>query len=348
MGDRVTVTCSCVLDRSKHQELEAVLDQKEAEKQMIFSEMMQGKQRQEILEQRLSKMVGVLMKACQSIGLGNIEQQDVRVPQQITNEAGVDAPRRYKRPRLTADKSDVQYRATDYSQTDEWLDSLMQGMSRVQEAKGQGTFGGHSSYVNQMRITNAGMPPRYNQQPALTEIHDGPSGLEIESPYAAEMTSEVPRELESVSRSLESIDGVQGLESISKLMSSVPSSPPIEEPRASVPQSPAALVIKPEHGEELKELDSQTLDLDALLSSERGLSVPLASPTRPHAMHSSEALPAMIADHNTPPEEDRRSPEIPVYPLLSPTRPGQGDITPSSAHMSFGQVACAAASTARV
>jgi hypothetical protein len=335
----VRVTFSCVMGRSKHQELEAVLEQKEAEKQMIFSEMLQGKQRQEILEQRLSKMVGVLMKACQSIGIGNIEHQEARVPQQITNEAGVDAPRRYKRPRLTGDKPDVQYRATDYSQTDEWLDSLMQGMSRVQEAKGQGAFGGHGGYVNQMRITNAdlSLSPRYNQPPALTEIHDVPSGLEMDSSYAAEMTAEV-------SRGLESIDAVQGLESISKIMSSIPSSLPIEEPRVSVPQSPTALVIKPEHGEELRELDSQSLDLDALLSSERGLSVPLASPTRPHAMHSSEALPAMITCDSTSPEAT--SPEILVYPCHSPTL--AGDMTPSSAHLSCGQVACAAASTARV
>lgn len=54
--------------RGKHQSFEEALHQKEAEKQLIYSEMMQSKQRQEVLEQRMSKMVNVLVRACHSIG----------------------------------------------------------------------------------------------------------------------------------------------------------------------------------------------------------------------------------------------------------------------------------------
>jgi hypothetical protein len=339
----------CHVCRSKHQELEAVLDQKEAEKQMIFSEMLQSKQRQEVLEQRLSKMVGVLMKACQSIGIGAIEHQDARVPQQITNEAGVDgcnASRSYKRPRLTVDKGDKQYLgATDYSQTDEWLEHLMQGMSRVSEAKAQGAFTGHGGYGTQMRITNADLSPRYSQPPTLTEIHDAPSGMELESAYVGDMSAEVPKELESVSRGLESIDGVQGLESISKVMSSdVPLSPgPMDDHHhradMSVPLSPSGLDMKPEHGDELSKLDSQTLDLDALLASsgERGISVPLPSPTRPQAVHThgNEPLPPMISEDSSPQDND--------LPLQSPARilshGSHGEMLPTSSLVSCGQVA---------
>ena len=270
----------------------------------------------------MSKMVGVLMKACQSIGIGAIEHQDARVPQQITNEAGGDGPRLFKRPRLTGDKADMPYRATDYSQTDEWLEHLMQGMSRVSEAKAQGAFTGHGGYGTQMRITNADLSPRCSQPPTLTEIHDAPSGLELDSPYAGDMSAEVPKELESVSRGLESIDGVQGLESISKVMSSdVPLSPvPMDDHHhragGSVPLSPSGLDMKPEQGDELSKLDSQTLDLDALLASagERGISVPLASPTRPnaHSVHSNEPLPPMISEDSSPQNDD--------LPLQSPAR----------------------------
>eukprot|EP00961_Rhodomonas_salina_P274940 3714469-Rhodomonas_salina.1 len=54
--------------KGKHQSFEEALHQKEAEKQLIYSEMMQSKQRQEVLEQRMSKMVNVLVRACHSIG----------------------------------------------------------------------------------------------------------------------------------------------------------------------------------------------------------------------------------------------------------------------------------------
>ena len=172
--------CNC---RSKHQELEAALDQKETEKQLIFSEMLQSKQRQELLEQRLAKMVEVLMKACQSMGIGALENQELRgMHQQITNDGGpVDTQRRFKRARLTGDPNAYKThageigsaftRASDYSQTDEWLDSLMQGMSRVADGKAQGGYGGH-----QMRITNShgSFTPQFPSSTMLTEIHEGP------------------------------------------------------------------------------------------------------------------------------------------------------------------------------
>merc|ERR1711939_204456 len=246
----------------------------------------------------------------------------------------MDAPRRYKRPRLTGEKSDMQYRASDYSQTDEWLESLMQGMSRVSEAKAQAAFPGHGGYGNQMRITNAGSSPRYTEHPTLTEIHDAPSGFEMYNGCNGEMvgSAEVPKELESVSRGLESIDGVQSLESIAKIMSPGP----IDDQRAcvsgSVPQSPCGLDIKPEHGDDLSKLDSQTLDLDALLASsgERALSVPLPSPTRTQTMHINDPLPPMIRDENSGDD----------LPLQSPARLlGHGDVASSSALLSCGRAA---------
>ena len=80
------------------------MDQKESEKQLIFSEMLQSKQRQEVLEQRLGKMVEVLMKACHSMGFEALENQDLRsIHQQITNEVNMEPQKRYKRPRLTVD-----------------------------------------------------------------------------------------------------------------------------------------------------------------------------------------------------------------------------------------------------
>jgi hypothetical protein len=172
--------CNC---RSKHQELEAALDQKETEKQLIFSEMLQSKQRQELLEQRLAKMVEVLMKACQSMGIGALENQELRgMHQQITNDGGpVDPQRRFKRARLTGDPNAYKThsgeigsaltRSSDYTQTDEWLDSLMQGMSRVADGKSQGGYGGH-----QMRITNShgSFTPQFPSSTMLTEIHEGP------------------------------------------------------------------------------------------------------------------------------------------------------------------------------
>ena len=95
--------------RSKHVELEAVLDQKESEKQAILAEMMRSRQRQELLEQRLGKMVEVLRKACHSMGMGAISDTDLRTMQSIEDTASaLDANKRYKRARLTIQTLDNQ------------------------------------------------------------------------------------------------------------------------------------------------------------------------------------------------------------------------------------------------
>jgi hypothetical protein len=276
--------------RTKHAELEAVLEHKESEKQMIFSEMLQSKQRQEVLEQRLSKMVGVLVRACQTIGIGNQLGSGGldHVPQQITNSTGdgrLDGNRRYKRPRLTAaGKNDMHStfaRSTDYSQADEWLDSLMHSMNRVSEAaSAQGAFVGHS---NQMRITNADTSPltssAHTSHHNMTEILDAPDTLEdapgifeIENPDALTMVAEV--------KELESVDGLKSPRATvtPSPRASIPNSPHFEYENRSAP--PAMLEMKSEVGDVLKTLesealDSQSLDLDSILT----VGLPLQSPT---------------------------------------------------------------------
>jgi len=90
-------------------ELEAVLDQKESEKQAILAEMMRSRQRQDLLEQRLGKMVEVLRKACHSMGMGAISDTDLRTMQSIEDTASaLDANKRYKRARLTIQTLDNQ------------------------------------------------------------------------------------------------------------------------------------------------------------------------------------------------------------------------------------------------
>jgi len=247
--------------RSKHQELESVLDQKETEKQMIFSEMLQSKERQDMLEQRLSKMVGVLMKACHSIGIGAMDSQDLRgmQQQQITNDGG-EGQRSYKRARLTVDTRSNSSRgdmpascSPEYSQTDEWLESLVQGMNRV-----TGT---------QMRITNSecASPHLPNQPNTRTETHD-------DVPYLMEEI-ETPDDMPVAVPNSKDILGEEALASIgsNKNLSSIPSSPRFSEDdnRLAIPNSPLE-TIKPDIADTddlARALDSQTLDLDSLLSS---------------------------------------------------------------------------------
>lgn len=62
--------------KSRQADFEKALEQKEAEKLMIYQEMIQSKHRQDVLEARMSRMVGVLMQACHSIGLTPIENGD--------------------------------------------------------------------------------------------------------------------------------------------------------------------------------------------------------------------------------------------------------------------------------
>ena len=81
--------------KSRQAEFEKALEQKEAEKMLIYQvcrtlplpfstlpdvpvlphsqEMIQSKHRQDMLESRMSRMVGVLMQACHSIGLTQLE-----------------------------------------------------------------------------------------------------------------------------------------------------------------------------------------------------------------------------------------------------------------------------------
>lgn len=274
-----------------------MLDQKESEKQMIFSELNKSKQRQELLEQRLSKMVEVLMKACHSMGIGAISDQDLRgMHPQIANEPS-DGNKRFKRARLTMDNQGgdlgTSYRRTDYKQTDEWLDSLMQGMSNMSEAQAQGCFGGAH---HQMRITRGNISPRlFSQHNTLTEIHDtddAPYNIEIENPDVAAISNRIQGNAE--------LEGVDCMDSISKHISTgvvAAGAPPLslgiydEEPRLSVPQSPAldsmTIDTRSEAGDDLaKSLCSQTLDLDALLSP----SAAHLSPVRPPSLAAASLL----------------------------------------------------------
>ena len=359
--------------RSKHQELEAALDQKETEKQMIFSEMLQSKQRQEVLEQRLAKMVEVLMKACHSMGISAVENQELRgMHQQITNDVTGDSQRRYKRARLTVDPNAYKThagdmgsafsraagdmgsafsRAADYSQTDEWLDSLMQGMTRVTEGKAQGGYGSHQMQggygSHQMRITNSSgsFSPQFPSSTTLTEIHDdspfpleegGSVGSGLAAAAAKGIESPVLGDIEALdsinksiaafspragSKALESpaLDSVEGLESINKGISASVYSPRLLEDEARSP-----LEIKNEHAEDLeKPFDSQTLDLNSigiLVPGERDLSAPPLtspsmplSPARPAALRdTSPSLPAAIGEVLT----CGQSTEILVHPRL--------------------------------
>ena len=274
--------------RSKHAELEEQLEQKEAEKQMIFTEMLQSKQRQQVLEQRLDKMVGVLMRACQTIGIshqitsGGADHHGYQ-PQQITNDGteGLSHAqhRHRKRARLTGGRNDSHQfgRSADYSQADEWLDTLMAQMSSGQAAA-QGGFRGHAqgAFNGQMRIENSApfspvsLPPlsprRSHEGPyaTLTEIHDSPENLEIENPDAGlSAPSSIPNSPGRVPSSIPNSPGTFNADERRILP------PPIKT-------DPAEALA-----EEAKSLDSQTLsfdtqglDLDSLLAS----GVPLPSP----------------------------------------------------------------------
>ena len=233
---------------------------------MIFSELKQSKQRQEVLEKRLSKMVEVLMKACHSMGIGAVSDQDIRGMhhQQIENDPS-DDNKRFKRARLTMEnqgqKGDRATSSSYYKQTDEWLDSLMQGMSNISETQGQGCFGGGH---HQMRITHGNMSTASTQHSALTEIHE-----KDDVHY--------------------NIDDENHIDFMSKHISTgvvAAGAPPLllgiydEETRLSVPHSPAVdsvtLDTRSEAGEDLaKSLGSQTLDLDTLLSPSAALMLPV-------------------------------------------------------------------------
>lgn len=62
--------------------------------------MIQSKHRQDVLEARMSKMVGVLVQACHSIGLTHIEGDGGNSLLQILDSDSSDAFRVSKRPRM--------------------------------------------------------------------------------------------------------------------------------------------------------------------------------------------------------------------------------------------------------
>jgi hypothetical protein len=168
--------------KSRHEELEASLDQAESEKRTIFSELVQSKQKQRVLEQRLSKMVGVLMKACHSMGV--LEHQDMKgihhIHQQISNDVtGEPTQGRLKRARLTIDTTRdntagwhsgeiqascnvLQTRASDRTQTDDWLDSLLQGMTRMSDAKARCTHAADNSQHTRIAACPGSFSPRFS------------------------------------------------------------------------------------------------------------------------------------------------------------------------------------------
>ena len=86
--------------KSRQVEFEKALEQKEAEKVVLFQEMIQSKHRQDVLEARMSRMVGVLMQACHSIGLTQIESDGGNGLLQILDGDSSDSFRVMKRQRL--------------------------------------------------------------------------------------------------------------------------------------------------------------------------------------------------------------------------------------------------------
>jgi len=86
--------------QSRQAEFEKALEQKEAEKLLIYQEMIQSKHRQDVLEARMSRMVGVLMQACHSIGLTQIEGDGGSNLLQILDCETSDSIRVSKRQRL--------------------------------------------------------------------------------------------------------------------------------------------------------------------------------------------------------------------------------------------------------
>mmetsp|Transcript_11100 Transcript_11100/g.25158 ORF Transcript_11100/g.25158 Transcript_11100/m.25158 type:complete len:385 (-) Transcript_11100:57-1211(-) len=107
--------------RSKYEKLETALQQKEAEKQMIVNELMQSKQRQEVFEARLDKMVQVLMKACSSVGIAPLPPSGSK--RQILDSDGKSS---VKRPcLLEGADGEVPSARYDHLKMDEWLDSLL-------------------------------------------------------------------------------------------------------------------------------------------------------------------------------------------------------------------------------
>jgi len=112
--------------KGKHQSFEEALHQKEAEKQLIYSEMMQSKQRQEVLEQRMSKMVNVLVRACHSIGITPMDGGAEGVLPIMDGQ-------QFKRRRMMVDNkpanpSVMMPRGSLEETQDEWLDSLIEGI----------------------------------------------------------------------------------------------------------------------------------------------------------------------------------------------------------------------------
>ena len=120
--------------RSKYDELESVLDQKEAEQRVLFSELMKSKEKQRLLEQNMSKVVGVLMRACGSVM--SEPQQESRVKTRaMTNDEG-EAHKKCKRARLKIDTTSMDKKwyasgeqascetslscPNDISQSDDW------------------------------------------------------------------------------------------------------------------------------------------------------------------------------------------------------------------------------------
>uniref|UniRef100_A0A7S4L8L6 HSF-type DNA-binding domain-containing protein n=1 Tax=Guillardia theta TaxID=55529 RepID=A0A7S4L8L6_GUITH len=107
--------------RSKYEKLESALQQKEAEKQMIVNELMQSKQRQEVFEARLDKMVQVLMKACSSVGISPLPCSGSK--RQIMD---LDGKSSVKRPCLLEGiDGEMAGGRIDHVKMDEWLDSLL-------------------------------------------------------------------------------------------------------------------------------------------------------------------------------------------------------------------------------
>jgi len=114
--------------KNKQQSFEEALQQKEAEKQLIYTEMLQSKQRQEVLEQRMSKMVNVLVRACHSIGITPMDSEGNGLLHLM------DGPQQFKRRRMMVDNKPanaagkVSMRTPLEDSQDDWLDSLIEGM----------------------------------------------------------------------------------------------------------------------------------------------------------------------------------------------------------------------------
>mmetsp|Transcript_38549 Transcript_38549/g.60114 ORF Transcript_38549/g.60114 Transcript_38549/m.60114 type:complete len:428 (+) Transcript_38549:140-1423(+) len=250
--------------KSKQQSFEEALQQKEQEKELIYSELMQSKQRQEMLETRMAKMVSVLVKACHSIGVTSLDSDSSGLLQ-ITD--GPDGNLRFKRRRMMVEHKAASSKGVPYEDvsSEDWLESLMDQMQPTKNAAPnldrQKRMIQDVSASNSSKYSAPALGFDHENAPLVIENPDHPiteNGYSSMTPTLGPLTS--PQGLES--------PGTSGLNlAMSRNVSTL----------SSTSEGKDMVQAKPEPGLDYHsmdsierkigaELDSQTLDLNSILS----------------------------------------------------------------------------------